>query len=325
MTAATRSTAFLVVPFCLIWSSAFAVGKVALADCPPLTFVALRFLIAGAVLAAWAAWRGAFAGVTGRALAVTAALAVFNQALYLGLSFAGLGGVSSGLTSLVVSANPILTAVAAAAVLGERLSARKGLGLVLGLAGVALVVRSRLGAGAEDAGALLLTFGALAALTTGTLLFKVMDARLPILANVALQSLFGGVMLLPAAWMVDGVVLPTPSPTFLATLAWMVLVSSIGGYLAWFALLARGSATAASAWHFTLPPLGLLFGWLLHGEPLAWSDLAGIVPVAAGIALVTRPAGSGISLPRRRRRRRPDRTPSAPAARPSPDGCAPGP
>lgn len=317
-----RHIALLVVPFCLIWSSAFAVGRFALEDCPPLTFVALRFLLAGALMVAWAGWRGALRGLTGRALAVVAVLALFNQALYLGLSFGVLGRVSSGLTSLIVSANPVLTAGAAALLLGERLSGRRLLGLALGIGGVALVVQSRLGAGVEDAAALLFTFGALAALTTGTLLFKALDSRLPLLANAGPQSLLGGLMVLPAAWLVEGVALPAFTPQFVAATTWMVLVSSIGGYLAWFALLTRGSATTASAWHFTLPPLGLLFGWLLHGEPLAWTDLAGIVPVAAGIALVTRPAGQRLLiLPRRLRRRRP----LSPDARPAAGGCAPGP
>jgi len=49
-------------------------------------------------------------------------------------------------------------------------------------------------------------------------------------------------------------------------------------------------ATAASAYHFLMPPLGIFFGWLLLGEHLSLPDMIGIVPVALGIYLVTRPA-----------------------------------
>jgi drug/metabolite transporter (DMT)-like permease len=53
-------------------------------------------------------------------------------------------------------------------------------------------------------------------------------------------------------------------------------------------MLNVSGATAASAYHFVMPPLGMLFGWLLLGERIAATDLIGIVPVAIGIYLVTR-------------------------------------
>jgi drug/metabolite transporter (DMT)-like permease len=58
----------------------------------------------------------------------------------------------------------------------------------------------------------------------------------------------------------------------------------------WFHLLKVCGATAASAYHFLMPPLGMLFAFLVLGEHVEWRDLAGIVPVALGIYLVTRPA-----------------------------------
>jgi drug/metabolite transporter (DMT)-like permease len=64
------------------------------------------------------------------------------------------------------------------------------------------------------------------------------------------------------------------------------------GYFLWFRLLTRSGATAASAYHFMMPPLGLLFGWILLDEQVAFADLIGIVPVALGIYLVTRAASA---------------------------------
>ena len=65
------------------------------------------------------------------------------------------------------------------------------------------------------------------------------------------------------------------------------LLVSVFAYLLWFHLLTVSGATAASSYHFMMPPLGMLFGWLLLGEHVAPTDLAGIVPVAIGIYLVT--------------------------------------
>jgi drug/metabolite transporter (DMT)-like permease len=67
---------------------------------------------------------------------------------------------------------------------------------------------------------------------------------------------------------------------------------SVFAYLLWFHLLSASSATAASSYHFMMPPLGMLFGWLLLDEHVAFTDLIGVVPVAIGIYLVTHAASS---------------------------------
>jgi uncharacterized membrane protein len=72
----------------------------------------------------------------------------------------------------------------------------------------------------------------------------------------------------------------------------LVLGGSILAYLLWFHLLKVCGATAASAYHFLMPPLGMLFAFLVLGEHVEFRDLLGIVPVALGIYLVTRPAAS---------------------------------
>ena len=69
----------------------------------------------------------------------------------------------------------------------------------------------------------------------------------------------------------------------------MVIVS-VFAYILWFRILTVSGATAASSYHFLIPPLGMLFGWLLLGEHVDLADMLGIIPVALGIYLVTRPA-----------------------------------
>ncbi|OYW30844.1 MAG: hypothetical protein B7Z45_11025 [Azorhizobium sp. 12-66-6] len=68
----------------------------------------------------------------------------------------------------------------------------------------------------------------------------------------------------------------------------MVLGVSIGGYSLWYFILGRSSATDATALHFLMPPLGLFFGWLILGEGVPPLDFLGVLPIAAGIWLVTR-------------------------------------
>ena len=80
-----------------------------------------------------------------------------------------------------------------------------------------------------------------------------------------------------------------PSARLFGAFAFLVLGGSILAYLLWFHLLKVCGATAASAYHFLMPPLGMLFAFLVLGEHVEIRDLLGIIPVALGIYLVTRP------------------------------------
>src|SRR5262245_55858519 len=130
---AVNSMPLAIVAFCLLWSSAFAVAKVALADCPPLLLLTARFLLAGALMLGVVAARGGPWHLSRRDLAALALLGVVNNALYLGLNYVGMRGISSGLSALIVSANPVLTALLAAFLLGEQMTWRKAAGLLLGV------------------------------------------------------------------------------------------------------------------------------------------------------------------------------------------------
>jgi drug/metabolite transporter (DMT)-like permease len=247
--------------FCVLWSSAFSVAKLAIADCPPLILLATRFLVAGALMLGLAAAQRTPWMLSRRDVALFAMLGIANQAVYLGLGYVGLRDISSGLSALIVSANPVVTAVLAVLFLGERM-----LGLLLGIGGVAYIVGSRLSAGSDYQQGILLTIAALLSLVGGTILFK------------------------PFALSFESVGDVVPTWRLLAAFAYLVLLVSAFAYLLWFQILTVSGATAASSYHFLMPPLGMLFGWLLLGEHMAVSDMLGIVPVVLGIYLVTRPA-----------------------------------
>src|SRR5262249_19139204 len=256
----------LVAAFCLIWSSAFAVSKIALADCPPLLLASARCLLAGAVVAA-AALAGTQWRLARRDLTIFAVLGVANNALYLGLIGIGMGGVSAGLAALIASANPVLTALLASIFLGERLTWRKALGLLLGIGGVAIIVESRLTGGESPIG-VAFVIGALLALVGGTILFKRLAPSGGLWIGNGVQSLAGGLALAPFASTLESVGDVAPSGRLIMAFAFLVLLSSVVAYLLWFHLLTVAGATAASAYHFLMPPLGVFFGWLLLGEGL---------------------------------------------------------
>ena len=280
----------LVAAFCLLWASAFSVAKLAIADCPPLLVLTARFLITAVVMLGAAALYRVPWNLSRRDIAIFALLGIANQAAYLGLSYVGIKSISSGLAALVISANPVLTAVLAAVFLNERMTWRKVAGLLLGVGGVAFVVESRLAGGVEHPIGIAFTIAALVSLVGGTILFKTFAPRGGLWIGNGVQSLSAGLATLPFAFSFESVADIVPSWRFLASLGYLALFVSVFAYVIWFHLLNVSGATAASSYHFMMPPLGLLFGWLLLGEHVALSDLLGIVPVAIGIYLVTRPA-----------------------------------
>jgi drug/metabolite transporter (DMT)-like permease len=278
----------LIALFCLIWSSAFAAAKFALPDCPPLILLSSRFLAAGVILLALAKVAGRLERLDRRTVASWATLGAFNSALYLGLSYSGMATVSSAFTAVLISANPLLTALVAAPVLGEKLSALKLGGLLLGMLGVAILLRSRLSGGIEDGHGTLLVLAGLVALVAGTILFKKLKPGGDLWTGTAIQSLAAGILLLPVALATESLGDVRLTPALIGGWSYLVIAASIGGYLLWFRLLQKKTATEASSLHFLMPPLGLLFGWLIFREPVSLVDCLGIVPIAIGIAMVTR-------------------------------------
>lgn len=228
-----------------------------------------------------------------RDVGLFAMLGVANQAAYLGLSYVGVSSISSGLSALVISANPVLTAVLAAVFLDERMTWREVAGLLLGVGGVAFMVNSRLASGVEHPIGIVFTTAALVSLVGGTILYKKFGSTNGLWIGNGVQSLSAGLATPPFAFAFESLGDVVPSWCLLASLLYLALVVSLFVYVIWFHLLSVSGAIAASSYHFMMPPLGMLFGWLLLGEHVALADLIGIVPVAIGIYLVTRPVPRG--------------------------------
>src|ERR1700712_6055049 len=125
--------------FCLLWSFAFVAGKIGVTSCPPLILLTARFSLAGILILGISALRRDAWSLSWRDVAVFAVLGIANNALYLGLGYTGLQTVSAGIGALIVSANPVFTAVFAALFLGEALTWRKVTGLLLGISGVSFI------------------------------------------------------------------------------------------------------------------------------------------------------------------------------------------
>ena len=129
-----------------LWASAYVPSKVGATTSPPLWFLVGRFLAAGLLMAIIAvALHRRFPGRAADWLAY-AVLGVLNNAAYLGMTYTALNrGLAAGISSIVASTNPLVLALVAPRLLGEPLTARKGIGLALGFLGVVGVMLARAG------------------------------------------------------------------------------------------------------------------------------------------------------------------------------------
>src|SRR5438874_5736640 len=278
--------------FCLLWSYAFVAGKIGVTHCPPLILLAARFSLAGILIIGATLIRGDSWSLSWRDAAIFAVLGIATNALYLGLGYTGLQSVSAGLGGLIVSANPVFTAALAALLLGEGMTWRKASGLLLGIIGVTLIVWHRLSVGTDSLHGILFTLASLATIVAGTILFKLLAPRGSLWIGNGVQNLAAGIVLTPVALTFADVHAIDFTASLIGAFAFLVLGGSILAYWLWFHLLKVCGATAASAYHFLMPPLGMLFAFIVLGEHDEARDLLGIIPVALGIYLVTRPAKS---------------------------------
>ncbi|MBR0826421.1 DMT family transporter [Bradyrhizobium manausense] len=280
--------------FCLLWSYAFVAGKIGVTHCPPLILLAARFSLAGILILGISAFqRDGWAKslkMSWRDAAMFAVLGIANNALYLGLGYTGLQSVSAGLGGLIVSANPVFTAALAALFLGEGMTWRKASGLLLGVVGVTFIVWHRLSVGTDSFHGIVFTLASLASIVAGTILFKLFAPKGSLWLGNGIQNLAAGIVLTPIALTFADVHAIQFTSGLIGAFAFLVLGGSILAYLLWFHLLKVCGATVASSYHFLMPPLGMLFAFLVLGEHIEARDLLGIIPVALGIYLVTRPA-----------------------------------
>ena len=274
--------------FVVLWASGFIGGKLGLLYAEPATFLLLRFALVVALMLPLALlWRAPWPATLGQVAHIGVA-GVLIQACYLGGVFAAIHhGISAGLIALIVGLQPVLTAFVAAPLLGERVSPRQWAGLLLGLAGVALVVMqntSLSGVTPVSAGFALL---ALVGITMGTMYQKRFCGSFDLRAGSVIQFVAAGIALAPFALLFETREVKW-SPALLFALGWLVLVLSIGAISLLALLIRRDAVTKVVSLMYLTPPVTAVMAWLVFGETLSIQALLGLGLAAVGVAIVVR-------------------------------------
>jgi drug/metabolite transporter (DMT)-like permease len=270
--------------FAVMWSSAFTSARIIVAAAPPVSALALRFLISGllGVLIARAlgqSWR-----LTPAQWRATIIFGICQNALYLGLNFVAMQTIEASLAAIIASSMPLLVGLASWAIFRERISALGFAGLAAGMTGVAIIMGTRLSGGADLYGIALCVAGVIA-LTFATLCVRGATSGGNFMMIVGLQMLIGSAVLgvagaatetLEVAW----------SWQLVAAFTYTTLVPGLAATLAWFWLVNRIGAIKAATFHFLNPFLGVVIAALILGETLGIWDLVGVIIITGGILAV---------------------------------------
>ena len=275
--------------FVVLWATGFVTARLVAPHVEPMTFLSLRFACAAAVLAALALAMGASWPKTARDWGSAVGIGLLLHGVYLGGVFwAVKHGLPAGVSSLVVSIQPLLTAFVAGPILGERVTMRRWIGVAVGFVGVALVLGPKLsGAGAYPVPALLATVGSLLSITVATIWQKRAGGSLDARAGTAIQFGASALLVVAAAFATETMAID-PAPAFWVGLVWSVFCLSIGAVLLLFMMIRRGAVVAVSAWLFLVPPAAALMSFVVFGETLSPVQILGMLVAAAGVALATR-------------------------------------
>ena len=274
----------------LIWGSAFLLIKVAVAAFDPLTYVWLRLTFAAAALAL-------FVRLSGRRLvlplgvwAAVGLLALLNNVVPFLLFGWGQRHIASGLAAILQATTPIFGVVAAHFLTAdEKITPARLIGVVIGFAGVATMIGPQI---AGDGGSKLLAqvaclVASLMYALAGIFARRFKALGVPPIELAAAQFVAGAVMLAPIALAFGQslTALPT-SLTAWAAVVVLALVCSAYAYVLFFRLIETAGATNSMLVTLLVPPIAVTLGALVLGEFFGIAQIAGLMLIAAGLAII---------------------------------------
>lgn len=279
---------FIPATFVLLWATGFIGARYAMPWAEPFTFLTLRFGGAAILLVAIAAAMGLkWAGPRQAAHAMGAGVLIHG--VYLGGVFWAIHhGMPAGLVALITGLQPLLTAVAAGQLLGEKVLPRHWVGLAVGFAGVVIVLAPKLGQ--LGSGITARTLGAsivaVAAITLGTVWQKRFAAGGNPIAATIWQYVGAGALMLAASFLFETRTIVFNGEFFFA-LAWLVLVLSIGAVFLLMVMIRDGEMSKVASVFYLVPAVTAVMAWALFGEHLNLVQIAGMAITTLGVALAT--------------------------------------
>lgn len=286
--------------FVFLFATGFIAARFGTLDAEPFTLLLVRSLLVLPVLGVilWLRRKPRQWGLRNDRLAQMG-IGMLLHGAYLGGVFAAVkAGLPAGLTALLVSLHPLVTAGLSLPLFGIRLGGKQWLGLACGAIGVSLVLGAGLmqgdGVGALEWPAIGLVWClvALIGVSSSTLWQKRVSGRMGLVEGLMFQYLGAGAVFVVAATSVGSFAFD-PTPRLLLTIAWLVIAISVGAIWLLMLMLERGEAHQVARTFFLVPPCAALMAWWLFDEQWTALMVVGAALVVLGLVLDRpRPAGA---------------------------------
>ena len=284
----SKTVFFTAVGFVFLWNSGFIGAEYGLPYAGPFTLLFWRYLALAAILYIYLLTRNRFQWA-GRAAIPHMIVGVLAHGGWLTCVLLALDNdVPAGIVALVVALQPLATGAFSGLVTNEPTPIIRWVGLIIGFAGVAIPVFSRIDF--QDASSIfgyLIPLGSVVAITIASLIQRRMEVqqntkRLPIdltlfyqcfatAAALALPAIF--VENLQAQW----------TPPFIYTMIWLILAVSLGAYALMWILIQKIDATRVASLFYLGPPVTMLMAWIAFGDTLRLMDIIGLIVVSLGV------------------------------------------
>lgn len=276
----------LLIGLSILWGGAFFFGKIIIVELPPLTLVFLRvggaalllLLVVGATRQTVPAWRSWWAFLVMGAL---------NNVIPMGLIFWAQISLGAGMASVLNATTPLFSLLLGAVIGAEALGGRRAFGILLGIAGVAVMVGPGAWSGASDA--VLPSLAILAAAISYAFAgrFARRFKEMPPLVLAAGQLSGSTILLLPVVLEFDGIQhLPMPSNEVLLSLVLLIIFSTALAYIIFFKLLSRSGPTNALLVTLLIPVSATLLGVLFLGESIGGGQALGMAGIGLGLLVI---------------------------------------
>ena len=273
--------------FILLWSSAFITTKPIIDNSDPFSALAFRFFFVAIGFYLFSLYSKQSIIVNKKNLVESVLSGVLFHGFYLGGVFYSISiGMPTGIAALIVTLQPILTNALSGPILGEKVTLKQWIGVLLGFIGAALVLGFDIGSEIPLLG-LVATIVALVAITTSTIWQKKLSNNLPLSVSNFYQALGGCVfhILIIILFAKPYIVF---SQTFIIAMSHQIFLVSFGAFTILMFLIKNNSASKTVSIFFLIPATSAFMAWLFLNESLTNLDLLGFLITTIGVYIATR-------------------------------------
>ncbi len=281
-------TKYIPVAFVLLWATGFIGARYAMPYAEPFAFLSLRFVATLIILGLFLLFTKAkWPNKTSTFYALLTG--AFIHTIYLGSVFWAIKkGLPAGYAGIIVGLQPIITAILAVQIIGDRIAKTQIFGLIIGLIGVSMVILPNIPAN-ENTNIIFnafVVFAGVVFFSLGAILQKKHANSETLISTIWLQYLGALALSLPIALMFETFAFEWNGELIFAFI-WLVLVLSIGAILLLMVMIKAGEATKVASYFYLVPAITAILAFILFGENLNLVQLVGMLITTIGVALAT--------------------------------------